>query len=67
MGNTCVGHGCCNPNRNGSGNRKPMDKPFTDPSPGENITIDSKYWKQKFKSFAKCPKALTFCLRFSAK
>ena len=36
MGNTCVGHGCCNPNRNGSGraNRKPLDKPFTDPSPG---------------------------------
>ena len=45
MGNTCVGHGCCNPNRNGSGNRKPMDKPFTDPSPGENIILDSRYWK----------------------
>jgi len=33
MGNTCVGNGCCNPNSNGSSTRKPMDKPFTDPSP----------------------------------
>ena len=41
MGNTCVGHGCCNPNRNGSGraNRKPLDKPFTDPSPGNFMEI----------------------------
>jgi len=33
MGNTCVGTGCCNPKSNGSNARKPLDKPFTDPSP----------------------------------
>ena len=37
MGNTCVGNGCCNPNSRGSGTRKPMDKPFSDPSPGKDL------------------------------
>ena len=37
MGNTCVGTGCCNPKSNGSSARKPLDKPFTDPSPGESF------------------------------
>ena len=67
MGNTCVGHGCCNPNRNGSGNRKPMDKPFTDPSPGENITFDLEYWKQNYLSYAKCQMALHILFMFSVK
>lgn len=33
MGNTCVGSGCCNPISNAANPRKPLDKPFTDPSP----------------------------------
>ena len=47
MGNTCVGSGCCNPNSNGSGTRKPLDKPFTDPSPGTSTPhlFESKYSK----------------------
>ena len=41
MGNTCVGTGCCNPKSNGSNARKPLDKPFTDPSPGESFLMCS--------------------------
>ena len=41
MGNTCVGTGCCNPKSNGSSARKPLDKPFTDPSPGESFLMCS--------------------------
>ena len=43
MGNTCVGTGCCNPKSNGSNARKPLDKPFTDPSPGESFLMCSTY------------------------
>ena len=41
MGNICLGGGCCNPDSNSrprTHRGKPLEKPFTDPSPGNNTS-----------------------------